>query len=172
MATIIRTATLDDQAVLTDFGRRTFEETFASQNTPENMDAYLTAAFNAERQTEELADTNRVTLLAECDGVLLGYAQIHRSDVPGCVTAHNSVELVRFYVDTPVQGTGIAHELMRAIEDVARREASAIWLGVWEQNLRAIAFYRKCGFETAGAHTFRLGEDLQIDHIMVKVVSG
>ena len=57
MATIIRTATLDDRAVLTDFGRRAFEETFASQNAPENMDAYLTAAFNAERQTEELATT-------------------------------------------------------------------------------------------------------------------
>ena len=82
MATMIRTATLDDQAVLTDFGRRAFEETFASQNAPENMDAYLTAAFNAERQTEELADTDRVTLVAECAGVLVGYAQIHRSDVP------------------------------------------------------------------------------------------
>ena len=70
---------------------------------------------------------------------------------------------MRFYIDTPVQATGIAHELMRAIEEVARREASAIWLGVWEHNRRAIAFYRKCGFETAGAHTFRLGEDLQTD---------
>lgn len=165
---IIRIATAADRAALTDFGRRTFDETFAPQNTPDNMRAYLDASFNEARQTAELADADRVTLVAENDGALVGYAQIHHVEAPPCVSVRESVELVRLYVDRSLQGHGVAHQLMRAVEEVAAAKARAIWLGVWEHNLRAIAFYEKCGFSAVGSHVFWLGTDPQTDQIMVK----
>jgi ribosomal protein S18 acetylase RimI-like enzyme len=167
----IRTATSADRAKLTEFARRTFEETFAPQNTPENMRAYLDEAFNETRQAEELADPERVTLVAEDNGVVIGYAQLRRADSPPCVTERYSIELVRLYVDRTLQGRGLARELMQAAEEHARSRAQAVWLGVWEHNPRAIAFYAKCGFERVGTHHFKLGSDVQTDHIMVKRLS-
>jgi len=166
----IRRATLADGAALTAFGRRTFHATFAPQNTPEDMQSYLDGAFNAAQQTAELSDPNRVTLFAEIDGALAGYAQVHDADPPACVTPRACVELVRLYVDRPFQSRGVAQQLMRAVEEIAAAKGRGIWLGVWEKNPRAIAFYKKCGFAVAGSHEFFLGRDRQTDHIMVRPV--
>lgn len=172
MPITIRTATLADRATLTDFGRRMFEEAFAAQNTPENMRAYLDEAFNEPQQTAELSDPARVTLFAEQDGVLLGYAQVHRRDAPGVAGIACGLELARLYVDRSAHGGGVAQELMRAVEAIAREQGQTIWLGVWEHNPRAIAFYEKCGFSIAGSQQFKLGEDLQTDYVMVKMIGS
>jgi ribosomal protein S18 acetylase RimI-like enzyme len=170
MPITVRTATLADRATLTDFGRRMFEEAFAAQNTPGNMRAYLDEAFNEPRQTAELSDPARVTFFAEQDGMLVGYAQVHRRDAPDVAGVTGGLELVRLYVDRSAHGRGVAQELMRAVESIARQQGQPIWLGVWEHNPRAIAFYRKCGFSIVGSQHFKLGEDLQTDHVMVKVI--
>lgn len=44
----------------------------------------------------------------------------------------------------------------------------AIWLGVWEKNDNAIDFYKKIGFVQAGAHSFYMGDEEQMDIIMTK----
>jgi len=164
----IRQATALDAPALTAFGRRTFHDTFASQNMPEDMEAYLNEAFNQSRQDIELHDPHTTTLLAEADGVLVGYAQLRRGEAPACVAERDSVELVRFYVDVPWQGRGVAPRLMQATREAAAAYARGIWLGVWEKNLRAIAFYTKAGFAHVGSHEFRLGSDVQTDHIMAR----
>ena len=46
-----------------------------------------------------------------------------------------------------------------------------VWLGVWEKNVNAIAFYEKMGFKQAGQHLFQIGNELQSDLIMKKIVS-
>lgn len=164
----IRTATLADRAVLTEFGRRTFNEAFAAQNTAEDMQMYLDAAFNESQQTVELTDPDRLTLLAEFERAVVGYAQIRRGDPPPCVSERESVELVRLYVDRPFQSRGVAQRLLQSAQDAAAARARGIWLGVWEQNPRAIAFYKKCGLAVVGSHEFCLGNDRQTDLIMAK----
>ncbi len=167
----IRTATRDDAQRLSEFARRTFHETFAAQNTPEDMAAYLSYAFSDARQLAEIEDGNTITLLAE-DDTLVGYAQLGARMPPLCVPDRNALEVVRFYVDRAWHGREIAHQLMLAVEDAAAARAHAVWLGVWEHNRRAIAFYQKCGFADVGSHEFLLGSDRQTDRIMWRTLGG
>lgn len=166
----IRRAALADARSISDFGRRAFHDTFAADNTPEDMDAYLSDAFTDARLAREIADAARVTLVGEMDGALVAYAQLASSEPPACIAGPDPIELVRFYVDRAWHGRGIAHSLMRAVEETASARARTLWLGVWEKNPRAIAFYAKCGFADVGSHVFRLGADEQIDRIMVRAL--
>lgn len=163
----IRRATVADAALLTEFGRRTFADTFAADNDPADMAAYLAEAFAPEKQAAELARVPCTALVAEVDGRAAGYAYLLDGFTHDAVAATHPVELQRFYVDRPWHGRGVAAALFAAIVDTARTlGGDALWLGVWERNARAIAFYRKQGFERVGAQTFRLGADLQTDDVM------
>jgi len=100
------------------------------------------------------------------------YAQLRRGSAPAGIAAQRPIEIQRFYVDTSAHGRGLAHELMRHV--LARAEEAGndvVWLGVWESNARAQAFYRKWGFEVVGEHAFRLGEDPQRDLLMRRLLN-
>ncbi|HJW93003.1 MAG TPA: GNAT family N-acetyltransferase [Thermoanaerobaculia bacterium] len=156
---MIRRATVDDAPRLAELAARTFHETFAVHNAPEDMEAYMSTAYSEAIQREELADPNRITLVIEEGKALIAYAQL-RLMLP-------EIEIGRFYVDRPWHGRGIAQPMMNAIFDIARElHVSRIWLGVWERNPRAIAFYEKFGFRDCGSHPFLLGSDLQTDRLM------
>lgn len=164
----IRRGTPDDAAALAAFASRIFTETFGPENRPEDVRAYVASAYGTARQAAEIVDPAIVTIVVDQRGQLLGYAQVRRHDVPGCVTGEAPVELWRFYVDRSKQGTGLAQQLMSAVHDAARELGGrTIWLGVGETNARAIAFYAKCGFTDVGSHPFWLGEDRQMDRVMV-----
>jgi diamine N-acetyltransferase len=167
----VRIATPADAERLSMFARRTFEETFAAQNTPQDMALYLSQAFSNSKQLAEIQDPHTITLIAERDQHLVGYAQLRSSAPPDCVPDAETIELVRFYVDRSLHGTGTAKALMDAVERAAIAQARSIWLGVWERNTRAIAFYQKCGFEDVGTHDFMLGSDRQTDRIMWRVTA-
>lgn len=157
--------------MLAAFAARTFTETFAAGSTPEDMQAHLARAYGVDQQTAELTDPRVVTLLAEQDGRLVGYAQLRAATPPACVVAPDVHELHRFYVDTPAHGTGVAQRLITAAFDAARTAgARHLWLGVWEHNARALRFYAKCGFVDVGSHDFVLGTDRQTDRVMVAPV--
>jgi ribosomal protein S18 acetylase RimI-like enzyme len=161
----IRRATPADAATLAEFGERTFRETFAAQNDPADLEAYLAKAYGEPQQRREL-ESATITLFVEEDGVLLGFAQLR----PGHA-AHGDLEIARFYVDGKHHGRGVAQTLMRAAEQTARElGATTLWLGVWEHNLRAIAFYAKCGFVDVGSQPFLVGSDLQTDRVMSRVI--
>lgn len=168
-AICIREAGAEDAPVLTAFGERTFREAFAAQNHPEDVEAYVAATYSPERQRTELTDPARLTLVAEIDGTLAGYAQLRAGEVPSCVSGPAPIELLRFYVDSPWHGRGIAHKLMAAVVEAARAGgARTLWLGVWEHNPRAIAFYTRSGFSDAGSQSFMLGSDRQTDRVMMR----
>lgn len=170
-AVAIRRGTVADAAALTEFGRRTFSDTFAADNDPADMATYLADAFAPDKQAAELAMPACTCLLAECDGVLAGMAYVIDGSVNDVVRGHHLVELQRFYVDTPWHGRGVAHALMDAVVHTSQElGGDVLWLGVWERNARAIAFYRKQGFERVGAKTFRLGADVQTDDVMARAV--
>jgi GNAT superfamily N-acetyltransferase len=170
--TVFRRATDDDAPRLADFARRTFVEAFAADNSPEDMAAHVAKSFGQDVQLREIRDADMVTLLAEIDSNLAGFAQVCRGTPPSCVAGASPVELRRFYVDRPFHGQGIAQSLMRAVDEVARELGGrTLWLGVWERNPRAIAFYTKCGFVDIGEHTFLVGSDEQTDRVMARSLS-
>jgi diamine N-acetyltransferase len=169
-AFVIRRGTPADAAPLAEFGARTFRETFAADNTVEDMAKHLASAWSPSLQEAELRDPLLDTLLAvDSGGALAGFAQLRAAHAPACVPTRKPIELKRFYVDRPWQGRGLARELMAEVERVARRNgARELWLGVWERNQRAQAFYRKCGFEKVGTQIFVVGDDPQTDHVMLR----
>lgn len=167
----IRRATIDDAGHLADLGARTFYETFAVDNTSEDMAAYLAASFSPSLQAKEITDPNTTLLIAEIDGIAAGYAKLELSVAPFCVTGPDPIELSRLYVLREFIGSGVGAALMEACITEAKRAGNAtMWLGVWERNERAQAFYKRWGFEEVGEHSFLLGSDEQRDLIMQKEI--
>jgi ribosomal protein S18 acetylase RimI-like enzyme len=172
----LRLATANDAAALSTFATRLFVETFGKDNTPDDMERYIRASFSTGLQAQEIAEPGAVVLLAfaappspELRLVpnLAAYAHLGCSEVPAEIGDAEAVELKRFYVAKEWQGSGLATTLMREIMQHARASgARTLWLGVWEHNARAIAFYRKHGFRAAGSHEFLLGNDRQTDLLM------
>jgi len=169
----IRRATADDAAALAALAERTFRDTFAAVNTPEDMAAHAAASYGADKQRTEIESERIRTLLVESDGSLAGYAQLRIGPAPECVKADRAVELWRFYIDRDWIGRGLAPRLMDAVHaEAVALDANTLWLGVWERNPRAIAFYRKYGFVEVGAHVFQLGNDAQTDLIMQRELAS
>jgi ribosomal protein S18 acetylase RimI-like enzyme len=169
----IRRATPADAALLTRFAARTFADTFGALNRPEDMEEHERHAYNEARQRAELEDPAVVSLFSEIGGEVAGFAQVRRVEPPSCVDRPRPVELWRFYVDAPFHGRGIAQLQMRAVEEAARElGGQTLWLGVWEKNTRAIAFYLKCGFVDVGEQDYWLGSDRQTDRVMVRSLGG
>jgi diamine N-acetyltransferase len=161
---VIRQAMLAEVETLVELAARTFYDAFAATNTPENMHVYMATAFTVEQMAAELRDPRSHFLLAELAGQKIGYAKLLLSEVPECVVARPAIELSRLYVEQSVLGAGVGAALMQACLDTARRAGfQAVFLGVWEHNPRAQAFYRKWGFERVGEHVFQMGDDPQTD---------
>lgn len=169
---IIRRGVAADAHLLAELGARTFSETFAADNTQKNMTVYLRSSFSAEKQAEELADSLSLFLIAEADGVALGYAMLRWGEAEKDVTGNNPIEIVRLYVSQDSVGTGLGAALMEACIREARIGGhETLWLGVWEHNTRARAFYRKWGFHEVGTHVFQLGNDPQTDLLMQRSIT-
>jgi ribosomal protein S18 acetylase RimI-like enzyme len=174
----IRPATLDDAPALSRLGAATFRDTFDRANTPADMARYLADAFTPEQQAAEIADPAGAVLLADDSGgsgdaELLGYAHLLSGQAPDAVRGTAPIELKRLYVARAWHGRGVAQALMDAALDAARaRGAQTLWLGVWERNPRAVAFYAKYGFVRVGEHTFVLGGDAQTDWLFARPVTG
>jgi diamine N-acetyltransferase len=165
--TTIRPALPGDAAALAELGARTFRDAFEADNTPEDMALYLASNYGPDLQSAELRNAGIVTLLAEDESRLAGYAQLREGPAPDCVRGPRPIELWRFYVERAWQGRGVAQRLMTAaIEAAGARGAGTMWLSVWERNHRAQAFYRKTGFEDRGERAFILGTDRQIDRVL------
>ena len=165
----IRTANPRDHELLASLGARTFRETFASDNTPEDMSDYLAKAFGPDRQAAELADPGTTFLIAEAEGQTVGYARLKIGPAPDCIQGLRPVEIARLYSIAAWIGRGVGAALMQAcLGQAARLGCDVVWLDVWERNLRAIAFYRRWEFVEVGTQAFVLGSDVQHDLLMQK----
>lgn len=168
----IRRATPADNALLAEVGAETFYDTFAANNTPTDIAAYLAASFSPDKQAQELAHPTHRFLIAEIDTAVVGYACLKFVPAPSAVAGRKPMEIARLYARKAWIGKGIGAQLMNACLADARREGcDVIWLGVWERNTAAIAFYRKAGFVEVGEQGFQLGEDRQRDLLMARLVN-
>ena len=168
-----RTAELADAPAVAALAERTFRRTFEADNTPADMNEHCRKSYSAEIQAAELSNPAIETIVCEeDDGTLIGYAQL-RSGAPPEVTGPSPIELWRFYVDRAHHGRGVAQALMTAaIAAADHKGARTLWLGVWERNPRAQAFYRKSGFVDVGAHDFMVGRDIQTDRLMARPIGS
>jgi ribosomal protein S18 acetylase RimI-like enzyme len=167
----IRRARVEDAKLLAELGAQTFAETFTDDNKPEDMAAYLAASFNLEKLTVELTDPLSIFFIAEGGGHAAGYAKIHAGEALEGVENQKPIELVRLYVSRKWLGRGVGQALMqRCLNEARKLGFQTIWLGVWEHNSRALAFYRKWDFHEVGEHTFQLGSDQQRDILMQRAI--
>lgn len=163
----IRYANAADAKMLADVGGQSFYATFAKDNKLEDMADYLAKAFSIEQVAKEIADEKTIFLIVELDAQVAGYAKLRVNEPPEGVTGENPIEIERFYILQNWHGRGLAQTLMqRCVEEAKQCGHQTIFLGVWEHNQRAIAFYQKCGFTKVGEHPFLLGSDLQNDWLM------
>jgi ribosomal protein S18 acetylase RimI-like enzyme len=154
--------------MLAELGARTFHDSFAEDNTAENINLYIKQSFSPEIQARELSEPRNIFLIAEVESIPVGYAQLlsnHRNEF---ITGGRTLELRRIYVLREQIGRGIGKELMTAsVQEARQRGCASLWLGVWEKNQRAIEFYKRWGFREVGTHIFKLGNDPQRDLVMV-----
>lgn len=160
-------ATLADAAGLAAAGTRLFLQAYDGLIPAHEMQVHLAEDFNRVQQQSELADTGIATIILESKGDIAGFAQLRQKMIPIADAQAAEVELWRIYVDREWHGKGIAQQLIGKVGEVARSfSAQGIWLAVWEQNPRAIAFYRKIGFEAVGHKEFRVHTQVQHDIVM------
>ena len=167
-----RLATARDAASLAELAERTFRDAFARANRAEDIDSHCRSNYRESILAAEIRDPNRTTLVCDVRDSLIAYGQLRWERAPPCVVATRPAEIQRLYVDAPWHGKGVAHALMASLLDTAvAGGADAAWLGVWEQNPRAISFYAKSGFAVVGDHVFVVGKDPQRDLVLVKRLS-
>jgi diamine N-acetyltransferase len=166
---ITRRITLGDLETLQKIGRQTFAETFSESNSEENMKNYLEEGFSKEKLTAELNNKNSEFYFAILNDEVIGYLKVNFGESQTELKDSKALEIERIYVSKEFHGKSIGQILYdKAIEVANRKGSEYVWLGVWEENPRAISFYRKNGFVEFDKHIFKLGDDEQTD-IMMKL---
>lgn len=166
----IRKIGLNDLEQLQQISRQTFTETFAASSDPANLQKYLREAYSRAKLTEELKRPDSAFYFAEFEGEVLGYLKINFGAAQTEIQEENALEVQRIYVLQAYHGKRVGQLLMdKAIEIGRAHQVDFIWLGVWEENPRAIRFYEKNGFEVFGKHNFQFGEVLETD-LMMKLI--
>ena len=163
----IRKINIEDLETLRNLSIQTFKETFDEVNTEENMQKYLLEKLSIEKLKTELENVNSEFYFAENNDEILGYLKLNFKDAQTEKLEENHFEIERIYVLKAFLGQKIGQILFdKAIEIGREKNLEYVWLGVWEENHRAIKFYEKNGFEIFGKHDFVLGEDVQTDLLM------
>jgi len=163
----LRRVTPADVDALQEIARQTFLETFAAVNTRENMTKYLDASFSKEKLISEINDTEAELYFAVFNKMVVGYLKVNVGQSQTELRQDNALEIERIYVLKEFLGRRVGQQLLeKAMEIAQRRNVEYVWLGVWEENHRARAFYEKNGFITFNKHIFKLGDDDQTDIMM------
>ena len=165
----IRKVTLAHIDQLQQISRQTFIETFSEINTEENMTKYLDESFNISRLISEIQNLNSEFYFAVIDAKVVGYLKINCGDAQTELKNDKTLELERIYVLNEFHGKKVGQILFnKALQIAEQMKVDYLWLGVWEENHKALKFYMKNGFISFDKHAFRLGDDTQTD-IMMKL---
>ncbi|HYM95001.1 MAG TPA: GNAT family N-acetyltransferase [Chitinophagaceae bacterium] len=172
MSVIIRLATKQDAELIAGISRETFYETFAAQNKKEDIDIFMNKVFTRKELIKEVGLKGNIFLLAYSEDEVAGYVRMRESNAPPALGNAVPMEIARIYTTKKFIGKGVGHALMeKSIVISKEMKKEVVWLGVWEKNQRAIDFYLKWGFEKFDEHDFVLGNDIQKDWLMKKILS-
>lgn len=169
----VKQVTLNDIGQLQKIGRQTFYETFSAGNSKENMARYLNEGFSIEKLTAELNNENSEFYFALINDEVIGYLKLNFGQSQTEIHDEKALEIERIYVLQEFHGKKVGQRLYeKAIHVGEQKNADYVWLGVWEENPRAISFYKKNGFTAFDKHVFKLGDDEQKDIMMRKVLKS
>lgn len=164
---IIKRVDEKDILKLQAISKKTFEDTFSSSNTKEDIQKYLNESFSQDQLLKEISNQNSFFYFAMIDQEVVGYLKLNIAEAQTEIYDLSSLEIERIYVLDTFQGQKIGQILFnKAVENAKSLNLNEIWLGVWEENISAINFYLKNGFEKFDQHIFKLGNDEQIDFLM------
>jgi len=145
----------------------TFQETFSDSNSDEDLKLYYAENLTVEKLSTEFQNTNSEFYFATFQNEIIGYLKLNFGQAQTDLQDDKAVEIERIYVLKAFLGKGVGQMLFDfAIQIAKKRNAEYVWLGVWEENHRAISFYKKNGFGEFGKHSFMLGTDNQTDLMM------
>ncbi|MFU1855510.1 GNAT family N-acetyltransferase [Sphingobacterium sp. NGMCC 1.201703] len=162
---------MTDIDLLKSIAQQTFIETFSEVNTAANMAKYIAEKFSNETLLAELSNQGSEFYFAQLGNRIIGYLKINSEQAQTELQDEHALEIERIYVLQEFHGKKVAQLLYEKALDIARlKNVRFIWLGVWEENHRAISFYQKHGFVAFDKHIFRLGDDEQTDILMKKSV--
>ncbi|MFD1038976.1 GNAT family N-acetyltransferase [Virgibacillus byunsanensis] len=160
-----------DLQILQEISIETFKETFQDQNSPENMKDYLEKAFNSKQLETELSTITSEFFFVYSNNEVAGYLKVNTNGAQPEEMGDESLEIERIYIKSKFQKHGLGKYLLnKAMEIAMKNNKKKIWLGVWEKNENAIAFYKKIGFVQTGDHSFYMGDEEQTDLIMIKTL--
>lgn len=166
-ALVIRKAHPSDLGDLLHAARTAFLQAFTAGNKPENVTAYLQEAFTLDQFGREMANPGSTFFVAEQEGEMLGYLKVNQVPAQTDLQDPDSLEIARLYVLDEYLGSGLGKKLLdRAIDFAQEKGKKYLWLGVWENNARAIRFYEKNGLRKFGSHPFPFGDEVQTDYLM------
>jgi ribosomal protein S18 acetylase RimI-like enzyme len=152
---------------LQEISKQTFVETFAAVNTESNMAKYLEESLSISTLTDELMTAGSEFYFAKIEDKIVGYLKLNFGDSQTESIDENGMEIERIYVLKAFHGQGIGQFMFdQAIEMARQKQLKFLWLGVWEENHRALNFYKKNGLVEFDKHEFILGNDFQTDVIM------
>lgn len=167
----VRYATNKDAELISNISRQTFYETFAADNTKENMEKFMAEQFTKGKLIIEVGSSENIFLLAYNEDEVAGYAKLREAKQPEKLNDLKAIEIARIYAMTNMIGKGVGNLLMQTSISIAKEKGKEIiWLGVWEKNIRAIDFYKRWGFEKFDVSDFLLGNDVQCDWLMKKIL--
>ena len=167
----IRRAVPAEAASLAAFGAHAFRDWYAAFNDPADLEQHVARTYGEAQQSQELADPLCEYTLAIVDDAIAGYALVRAGNRHPGVAGPDPGEVCRFYLARAHHGRGVAPALMTAAFEAARaRRIGTLWLGAWDQNPRALAFYAKMGFVDVGSTTFVLGSTPQVDRLLVRTL--
>jgi ribosomal protein S18 acetylase RimI-like enzyme len=170
-APLIRLAIVDDVPLLCRLGAATFRETYRQISDPREVDDYADEQFTPQKVAAWFRKPCARTLLAEVGDVPVGYAHLRHAQVPACVADRKAIELSRLYLLATAQGSGLGNAMMAAaLAQAAALDARSVWLGAYDRNLRALAFYARHGFTQVGTHEFEFGGRVYADPVLTRSV--
>lgn len=168
---IIKRVTVSEVDELQKLAIKTFFDAFSDVNTRENIHHYMTHYLTAEKFRIELRNPESEFYFSKLDEVTIGYLKVNYGKAQTELQDPDALEIERIYVTQEYQGFNIGkHLLDKAIHIARERKVNYIWLGVWENNLKALKFYQKNGFVQFSSHPFKLGDDVQTDLLMKLVL--
>ncbi|MFQ3324031.1 MAG: ribosomal protein S18 acetylase RimI-like enzyme [Pseudomonadales bacterium] len=162
-----------DALRLSHLAAKLFHQAYADSMSADILASYIKESFTSSQQQAQLSDPNVTTLLVEIDQLLVGYAQLRLNPIPKTISLDISAQLWRIYIDKSSHGLGVGRQLLSRVGKIAYAMSHEnIWLGVWEENLKAIAFYRQLGFKEVGSHEFHIGGEIQNDLVFAVSTSA
>lgn len=158
--------TLKHAAMLAEIGASTFDETFSPFHPAKDMEAYIEKTYTLAQLKKNLLNPYIQYYAAYNEKGDCGYIKL-LDDVQAEGLEGRVMELEKIYVRQWAQGSGVASLLMNKAIELGRKQGyDYLFLGVWQENKRALAFYKKMGFEVFNTRTFQLGDEMCDDFLL------